>query len=119
MNTYLGRYGYTLFKNEMSIEQQNKIKADLMVKPYTPGAPVQVATTFPAYRESGNKLYVPRYYGEEHFGLPKEYKISEGDDIDLEFKGTLRELQVPVVEKYLQHVKEGGGGLLELPCGFG
>ena len=90
-----------------------------MVKPYTPGSPVQVATTFPAYRESGNKLYVPRYYGEEHFGLPKEYKIAEGDDIDLEFKGTLRELQVPVVEKYLQHVNGGGGGLLELPCGFG
>jgi superfamily II DNA or RNA helicase len=119
MNTYLGRYGYTLFKNEISVEQQNKIKSDLMVKPYTPGSPVQTANVFPAYRESGNKIYVPRYYGEEHFGLPKEYKISEGEDINLEFKGTLRDLQVPVVEKYLKHVENGGGGLLELPCGFG
>jgi superfamily II DNA or RNA helicase len=118
-NTYLGNKGYTILKNELSIKHQLALKEILMVKPYVPGSPVQVQKTFPAYRESDKKLYVPRYFGEEIFGPAKSAKISEGDDINLTFQGTLRENQVPVVNKYLQHVSSGGGGLLELPCGFG
>ena len=118
-NTYLGNKGYTILKSELSIKHQLALKEMLMVKPYVPGSPVQVQKTFPAYRESDKKIYVPRYFGEEIFGKAKTIKITEGDDIDLEFQGTLRENQVPVVHKYLTHVKPGGGGLLELPCGFG
>jgi superfamily II DNA or RNA helicase len=119
LNTYLGQKGYTILKNELSVTQQINLKELLMVKPYVPGSPVQVQNTFPAYRESDKKIYVPRYFGEEIFGPAKEIKITEGTDINLEFQGTLRENQVPVVNKYLNHVNTGGGGLLELPCGFG
>jgi hypothetical protein len=63
VNTYLGQKGYTIPKNEISIEKQNQIKKDLMVRPYTPGAPGNGGdTTFPAYRESSNKLYVPKKF---------------------------------------------------------
>jgi superfamily II DNA or RNA helicase len=62
---------------------------------------------------------VPRYFGEEIFGPAKSAKISEGDNINLTFQGTLRDYQIPVVNKYLQHVSSGGGGLLELFCGWG
>ena len=122
MNTYLGQKGYTISKNELTVEQQKKIKEDLSIKPYVPGAPGSTnITTFPAYRESSNKMYVPHYYGVEHFGKPKQLKISEGANIDIEFAGTLREGQIPVVETYVNHVKNYGygGGLLELPCAFG
>jgi len=121
MNTYLGQKGYTLSKNELSIEKQVKIRNDLTIKPFTMGAPLNDTKTFPAYRESPNKFYVPYYYGVEKFGPPKQYKISEGNDIDLEFNGKLRENQEIVVNKYLEHVhKVGfGGGLLELPCAYG
>jgi superfamily II DNA or RNA helicase len=119
LNTYLGNKGYTILKSELSIKHQLLIKEMLMVKPYVPGSPVQVQKTFPAYRESDKKIYVPRYFGEELFGPPKTNKITEGDDINLEFKGILRDTQVPVVDTYLQHIEKGGGGLLELPCGFG
>ena len=119
LNTYLGNKGYTILKSELSIKHQITLKEMLMVKPFVPGSPVQIQKTFPAYRESDKKIYVPRYFGEEIFGQAKEIKISEGDYIDLTFQGTLRENQVPVVNKYLEHIKEGGGGLLELPCGFG
>jgi superfamily II DNA or RNA helicase len=84
------------------------------------GAANQV--TYPAYRESDKKFYVPHHYGVETFGQPKKCAISEGDDIDLEFNGVLRDYQEPVVKKYLERVGcdgGGGGGLLELPCGFG
>ncbi len=122
INTYLGQKGYTIPKNEISIEKQNQIKKDLMVRPYTPGAPGNGGdTTFPAYRESSNKLYVPHYYGVEQFGPPKEIKISEGTDINLEFNGQLRENQDLVVKTYVDYVTKAGygGGLLELPCAYG
>jgi superfamily II DNA or RNA helicase len=119
LNTYLGNKGYTILKSELSIKHQLALKEMLMVKPYVPGSPVQVQKSFPAYRESDKKIYVPRYFGEELFGPSKTIKITEGDDINLEFQGTLRDNQVPVVDKYTKHVSKGGGGLLELPCGFG
>jgi superfamily II DNA or RNA helicase len=122
MNTYLGQKGYTIPKNEISIEKQKQIKTDLTIRPYIPGAPPGTQNTFPAYRESGAKLYVPHYYGVEQFGPPKENKVSEGQDVAFEFKGTLRDYQAPVVGKFIKTVTASGqpsGGLLELPCAWG
>jgi len=119
LNTYLGQKGYTILKSELPIAKQIYIKEQLMIKPFVMGSPVQTQKTYPAYRESDKKLYIPRYFGEKIFGPPKETKISEGTNINLVFNGSLREAQIPVVDKYLKHVENGGGGLLELPCGFG
>jgi superfamily II DNA or RNA helicase len=128
INTYLGQKGYTILKKDLSIEQQKQIRNDLTIKPYVGGAMSlgNNQVTYPAYRESDKKFYVPHYYGIEKFGYPNEYKISDGDDINLEFSGSLREYQEPVVNKYISCVtkeKTGGsvcgGGLLELPCAFG
>ena len=121
MNTYLGQKGYTIPKSELTIEKQKQIRNDLTIKPFVMGAPANDMKTFPAYRESSNKFYVPHYYGIENYGPPKDYKISEGLDINLEFNGELRPGQIPVVETYINHVNKVGfgGGLLELPCAFG
>jgi hypothetical protein len=121
MNTYLGQKGYTIFKDEVTAEQIKQIKSDLTIRPFTQGAPPSVVLTFPAYRESLNKIYVPHYYGTEKFGLPKTYKITEGSDIALTFDGVLRDKQILVVDTYLKHIDtvKIGGGLLELPCAFG
>jgi len=121
MNTYLGQKGYTISKNELSIEKQVKIRNDLTIKPFVMGAPINDTKTFPAYRESPNKFYVPHYYGVEQFGPPKQYKISEGLDINLEFNGKLRDYQEPVVNKFVNHCLDVkcGGGLLELHTAWG
>ena len=121
MNTYLGQKGYTIPKNELTVAQQVKIRDELTIKPYTMGAPTNDAKTFPAYRESSNKFYVPHYYGLDKFGPPKDYKISEGDDINLEFNGTPRDYQEPVINKFLEQCNKNkcGGGLLELHTGWG
>jgi superfamily II DNA or RNA helicase len=124
ISTYLGQKGYTISKKDLTLDQINKMKADLTVKPFVHGSPNNASQqpTFPVYRESALKMYVPHYYGVEKFGPPKEYKISPGQDIDLTFKGSLRDYQEPVVKKYLDHVcagDGGGGGLLELPCAWG
>ena len=124
INTYLGQKGYTISKNELTIEQQKKIRNDLTIKPFSlrEGSPMNNdQKIFPAYRESSNKFYVPHYYGIENYGVPKQYKITEGNDINLSFNGKLRENQEIVVNTYLNHVKQVcfGGGLLELPCAYG
>lgn len=123
LNTYLGQKGYTIQKNELTIEQQKQLRNDLTIKPFSlqSGLGISNDKTFPSYRESAGKFYVPHYYGVEKYGAPKEYKISEGVDINVEFAGKLRENQEIVVDTYINHVKKVGfgGGLLELPCAYG
>lgn len=121
MENYLGQKGYTIQKSGLSIEKQKQIRNDLTIKPFVMGSPINDAKTFPAYRESANKFYVPHYYGVEKFGEPKEFKISEGIDINLAFNGKLRDYQEPVVNKFVQHCLDAkyGGGLLELYCAWG
>ncbi len=122
VNTYLGQKGYTIPKNELTIEQQKQIRNDLTIKPFTPGGMSNEQKSFPSYHESNNKFYVPHYYGIENFGIPKKYKISEGHNlINLEFNGQLRENQELVVSTYINHINNinYGGGLLELPCAYG
>lgn len=122
-SSYLGQKGYTLFKHELSAEQQTRIKNDLTIKPFVMGAPnpSAEAKVFPAYRESAGKYYLPHYYGVKHFGPPKEFRLSEGCDIDVPFHGQLRDYQAPVVQKFLDHCTQVqyGGGLLELYCAWG
>ena len=121
INTYLGQKGYTINKSEISCEIQKKIKEELTIKPYIHGSPA-IQPSFPVYRESSNKLYIPYYYGLEHFGRTKDIKLPEGDNINIEFNGQLRDYQSPVVEKFITYVKKGNvptGGLLELPCAWG
>ena len=58
LNTYLGQKGYTIYKKDLTAEQQKFIKTELTAKPYTPGTPGAgtQTNTFPVYRESGNKF---------------------------------------------------------------
>jgi superfamily II DNA or RNA helicase len=122
INSYLGQKGYTIPKNELTIEQQKQIRTDLTIKPFTNNCGMNNdQKTFPAYRESSNKMYVPHYYGIEKYGPPKQYKINEGNNIELEFAGILRDYQEPVVNKFIHHCNDVGfgGGLLELPCAWG
>lgn len=124
INTYLGPRGYTILKNEISIENQVKIRTDLTIKPFIAGGPIIRETdsnSFPAYRESPSKFFVPHYYGIENYGIPKQYKISEGLTIDLDFNGKPRDYQEPVINKFLEHCNKVkyGGGLLELHTAWG
>jgi superfamily II DNA or RNA helicase len=121
LNTSLGTKGYTLLKSELTNEQHQLIKSDLTVKPQTHGFNNINQVSFSVYRESINKIYIPHYYGISQFGVPLTYKISDGNDIDLQFNGSLRDYQEPVVSKFIKYVKQNNvsGGLLELPCAWG
>ena len=119
VGTYLGQKGYSIYKECLSIEEQHWLREQLLVRPNIPNSPVK-APSFPVYRESPNKIYIPRFFGIETYGQPEESRISDGENINIEFNGILRDYQQTVVDTYVKTVgDDGGGGLLELPCGFG
>ena len=122
---YLGKKGFAIFKNKISLKEQFFIRNELNVRAYIPKSPVQ-PQPFKIYRESDTKLYIPRYFGEKHFGIPDDFKIKRGDKINLKFNGTLREYQENIVKKFIDHVylnkwdnKPSGGGLLDVEPGKG
>lgn len=117
--TYLGQKGYTIKKEFMMMEEQNLIKKELTMKPYVPKNSLAKPNSFPIYRESHKKLYVPKFYGIKNYGEAEISKIGSGEEINIEFKGELRDYQLPIVDAYMKAAEEKGGGLLELHTGAG
>ena len=117
--TYVGYKGYTIYKENISVEEQQMLRKDLNVKPFVPKSSLIKPQAFPVYRESKKKIYTPRFYGLEVYGEADEMLIEDGKKINLTFKGELRPKQKPVVEKYMKHIKTNHSGLLALHTGFG
>jgi superfamily II DNA or RNA helicase len=128
--SYLGKKGYTLLKSVISTEDYEFLKKDLYLTPFTAGLSYGNTedTGFPVYRENSAKIYIPRFYGIKRYGLPDISELEEGNNIDIDFVKELRDYQTNVVNLYLKYVntsicrndsKNGNGGILELPCGYG
>ena len=118
-NTYLGNRGYSIIKTISNSSQISALKKELSVKPFVNKQFQQEAKPFNVFLESKRKIYIPRYYGINKFGIPKENKIKDGDSIDIKFSSDLRSNQLPVVKKFMEAAKERGGGIISVPCGFG
>jgi hypothetical protein len=130
---YLGKKGYTIPKSVMTEEDIACLKEELLVKPVemkmSYGAPgAAQANAFPVYKENDKKMYLPRFYGIERYGLPDKSELQEGDDIDVSFDKPLRDYQDHIIGVYMNHIGEpiaknhtenGNGGILEVPCGAG
>lgn len=116
---YFGQKGYTIYKANLEIKEQELIRKELTVSPYVPKNSLQKPSSFPIYRESPKKIYLPKYYGYEEYGEPEEIRLKDGVDINIEFNGELRDFQKPIVEAYLKSARERGGGLLEIHTGAG
>ena len=118
-STYLGSKGYSIYKECLTIEEQECIRRELTVKAFAPKSCIKQPDPFSIYRESPKKFYVPRFYGIDSYGEPDEIRLSDGLKINLKFKGGLRDIQKPIVSKYLKHAKINGCGLIEIYCGAG
>ena len=127
INSYLGNKGYSIYKVCLNAKIIDFIKEELTLKPVIVNSLVE-AKSFPAYQESEKKLYVPRYWGINMFGLPKTIKIQYGANINLKFNGTLRDYQEKVLNEYLKAINFGiddinnkgnGSALIELWTGAG
>ena len=106
------------YKIPLDIDEEliNSLKKNLMVQPYCEN-PVK----FPIFRISNNFLYIPKYYGIQRFGLPKidNIKEQEGLSIDINFITKLRDYQVDICNKILNHLKKNQSGLVSVYTGWG
>ena len=125
-NCYIGQKGYTIPKSDLSHDELETIRNELILSPKEgfgiKTRPNSECIKIPVYRENSEKLYVPRFYGEKRFGIPKTSKLPNGNTIDVPFIQTLRDYQEKIVKIYMDHVLQsstGGGGILEVPCGRG
>ena len=136
---YLGKKGYTIPKVALEKADEEFLRKDLFVKPEISGpsygAPAE-NTEFPVFRENINKLYIPRFYGIQRYGIPHRSEIQAGEDIDVTFDKPLRDYQKTIVDVYMNYVNQkicnqesatidkkyavlGSGGLLDIYTGAG
>ena len=117
----LNKQGYIIKKDQIEAKLLKEIKKELTVKPIVFKAYQDFVkpTEFPIYQESPNYLYLPRYYGIEKFGPPEKNLLPSGASTDLNFIFNLLPHQIVGYEKSLKTLKEIGGGVLSLPCGYG
>lgn len=130
-SSHLGKKGYTILKSELSVEDLQFLKNDLHVKPqnFSIKSNAAESSPFSVFRENEKKIYIPRFYGIERYGLPKKCDISSGEDIQVNFTKSLRDYQTNIVDVYINYVNQpiynnsdsslGYGGILEVPCGRG
>jgi superfamily II DNA or RNA helicase len=130
--SYLGKKGYTISKSILHKDDLEFLYKDLFMKPQMFGASkfggIDENIAFPVYRENTNKIYIPRFYGITRYGMPSRSEIQEGETINVVFPKQLRDYQDKIVDVYMNYVNtpicigsqtNGGGGILEVPCGRG
>ena len=116
--TTIFKDGYYIPKSLQSLDI-NKIKSDLTVEPFLIQKYKKQNIKFNIYKETDTYIIVPKYYGIKLFGLPKYDKENEGEHININFTGTLRELQINIINDIIPYINNNYGGILCLPCGTG
>jgi superfamily II DNA or RNA helicase len=122
MKSKLSKDGYKIIKKDLNPKSIKDIKDELTVKPYSPFNKSQMNDNtgrFSVYMESPKKLYLPRFYGLKKFGFPVVNNMNEGENISLQFNGSLRKEQEPIEEVYLKNAEKNGGGIISIRCGGG
>ena len=127
---YIGQQGFTLLKAGLDAADLNELKQILTVAPIQSfsGPAAKTEVSFPVYRENANKIYIPRFFGEQRYGIPGKNDLSKGDNITVPFVKPIRDYQEKIIQVYFDHVASAsssakaqgtGGGILEVPCGRG
>ena len=126
IKTILTSRGYSIIKEHFGFRDINRTKRELTVSPYVNENYAAKPRPFPVYLESQSKIYLPKHYGIETFGDPDKVKeIAKGNDIELEFKGSLRPKQLAPVKAFMDSCEAGSlsmksnGGIISIVCGGG
>jgi len=110
-------HGYRIPKPE----NPHHIKGILTVKPYVPSVFVkpQFVPRYKVFQESEEHLYVPKHYGIQNFGpyAASTRDVQQTPDKYWDFKGSLRPIQMPVVDSFLK--PEPHDGIISLQTGGG
>lgn len=122
MDTILSINGYGIAKKSND-ELIMQLKDELTMTPsvnFSMGA--DNAKSFTIYTENDKRLYVPRYYGLQKFGMPKKCTLSDGEHRpNMNFIGKLRDEQLEPVANYINAAQDTTkrGGIISMKCGGG
>lgn len=117
MDKFLTKKGYIRKKDK--VDNLEKIKRELTVKPFhiqgygIPQKPYKI------FVENEDYISFPRAWAQEKFGNANISKFPKGDNINLDYNGSLRQLQIEAVDECMKKFKTIGGGILSLYTGCG
>jgi superfamily II DNA or RNA helicase len=123
INAFIKQKGFYIDKDSIDDNELKEIKEELTVEPklldFGPENEEENedGKKYKLYTNTKKYLIVPRYYGQKKYGIP-DIKIDK-INININFKGELRDYQIPIVNKIIEHLNTNGGGLLSVPCGRG
>lgn len=120
MSNYITKEGYIVKKTIHNMDEINQIKKELTVTPHLAFKHKNIKpSSFIVYREGENHIALPKFYGIKKYGKPKIDKMEKGLSVNLQFKGTPREIQMPIINKTIAHMDKHDGGLICVGCGMG
>jgi len=127
VTTSLSRKGYGILKDALEENELADLRKKMTVKPFNNAQQLPPTNNnnsddgFPVYSESSTRIYLPKAFGLAEYGLPDVTKLNEGEDITLDFDGSLRPEQREPIDAYLEaaHDPSRMGGIINLVCGQG
>ena len=125
LDTTLSHRGYELVKSQLPPKLLTNLKKELIVAPKASEYNDDIHS-FEQYYEGdtgindGNmdKITIPRFFGVKKFGEPKKNLLGS-NRVNFAFTGNLRDYQIDIKQKCINHLLTEGGGLLSLGCGQG
>ena len=105
--------GYQIAKgpNDFAIKKALTVKPLSLINPHA-------VPKYPVYCEDKHHLYLPKHYGIEKFGeVPSKRDVAETDGKYWTFAGSIRPVQLPVVNSFL--LPEPHDGIISLHTGGG
>tara|TARA_Y100000385_G_scaffold204097_1_gene211453 strand:+ start:378 stop:1733 length:1356 start_codon:yes stop_codon:yes gene_type:complete len=120
--TSLSRQGYSIKKEHYDEKDINIIKKELTVEVQNHMFEHLEAKKYSLYQENKSKLYIPKYYGLQRFGIPERNVIGQGETRpNMNFVGSLRDYQIEQVDAFLNACDDPTkmGGIVSIGCGGG
>lgn len=127
--TELTSIGYSIVKKDHKFKELLNTTRELNVSPFVKSGYGGRPKSYPVYKESETKLYLPRHYGLKNYGNTIIKDLTLGMSINVKFNGKLRPIQEKAVAAFMKTIgpdnssfpscEYSHGGILSLPCGFG
>ena len=119
MDNFLTKKGYILEKSKLKKGELTKIKRALTARPFQIKGYGMPQKPYKIFLENDKYIALPRAWAQDNYGKPNLSKFPSGEDIDLEYNGSLRPLQNEAVKDCIKRFKDTGGGILSLYTGCG
>ena len=120
--TSLSRNGYSIKKSIFKENEISEIKKELTVCVENRMFDFLEPKIYSLYLENENKLYLPKYYGLQKFGIPKRNIIGTGEKREnMTFSGEIRENQLIQINAFMETINDPlkMGGIISIGCGGG